>query len=110
MSMALQQFRDLQVGETLYRFDDTMREYTIVRITEHSCEIDRPCVVSGAQLTPGGGKRLNRKITIEKFSISPASALKAERERIQDLIHYHRKHKRLALEALARINQMEREL
>ena len=91
--MTQEQFLALKVGDTLYRFDGGLREYGVTSKTPYTIQIDRPCVLSSAIVTPGAGRRLMQKTVLAYFYVTAAGAYQAEKERLLEIINYHRSEK-----------------
>jgi len=102
-----EEFDALNVGDILYRYDEGIRKYTITNKTLCSCEIDRPCIISAARAKPGAGKKMIKKTVEDHFWTSARDAIGAEQKRIMDVIDYHKREKRIAVETLVTLTKTE---
>jgi len=82
--MTTEEFDALKDGDPIYYYDVSIRVYTIIVKTPHTCVLDRKCFFSGK------GTRITNNQAIKYFSISAKAAVRAEIERIGDKIKYHR--------------------
>ncbi len=105
--MTNEDFDALRIGDSIYRFDEGVRVYVIEVKTLESCRIDRPCIISAAQAAPGRGKKMMRQTVVKHFCLSALDAIAAERERLQDIILYHRQEKRKTIDAITKLNKIE---
>ena len=105
--MTNEDFDALRIGDSIYRFDEGVRVYKIEAKSPEACYIDRPCVISAARAAPGRGKKMMRQTVVKHFCLSALDAIAAERERLQDIILYHRQEKRKVLEAIKKLNKIE---
>lgn len=104
--MKPKEFDRLKIGDTIYRFDEEIRSYTLTHKTHQSLHIDRPCVLSSAIVVSGAGRKLMRLTAQKYFWITRLEALSAERERLREILYYCRTEKEKALEALRNLNDM----
>ncbi len=105
--MTNEDFDALRIGVSIYRFDEGVRVYKIEAKSPEACYIDRPCVISAARATPGRGKKMMRKTVVKYFCLSAIGAIQVERERLQDVILYHRQEKRKTIDAITKLNKIE---
>jgi len=108
--MNLDEFDSLEIGDSIYRFDEGVRQYKITNKSPEACHIDRPCIISAARATPGRGKKMMKKTVMQHFWITILDAIAAERDRLQEIILYHRQEKRKALDAIKKLNKIEASL
>ncbi len=98
--MTAEEYEALKVGDTIYRYDDGIRSYTIDKKNPQSINLDRICPLSSAVGQPFGGTKMLRPKVLKCFWVSELDAVRAEIKRVDDLIAYHQEEERIAVEAM----------